>query len=74
MRTETETKRVNGKLSLYFNLCGVLKTNLFLKRFLMVQNFSKALRIRFIPFNLSSFEKDCWRFKRFRLALFKNHS
>jgi len=37
----------------------------------VVQNFSKALRIRFIPFNLSSLDKGCCRFERFRLALFK---
>jgi len=38
----------------------------------VVQNFSKALRIRFISFNLSSLDKGCCRFERFRLALFKN--
>jgi len=43
-----------------------------LKRFLVVQNFSKALRIGFISFELSSLEKSCLRFERFRLALFKN--
>jgi len=32
----------------------------------------KALRIEFISFNLSSLEKGCLRFERFRLALFKN--
>jgi len=30
-----------------------------LKRFLVVQNFSKALKIGFISFNLSSVEKGC---------------
>jgi len=44
-----------------------------LKRFLVVQNFSKALRIGFISFKSSSLEKGCLKFERFRLALFKNH-
>jgi len=30
-----------------------------LKRFLVIQNFSKALRIGFISFNLSSLDKGC---------------
>jgi len=38
---------------------------------MVVQNFSKALRIGFI-FNLSSLDKGCCRFERFHLALFKN--
>jgi len=45
---------------------------LYLKRFLVIQNFSTALEIEFISFNLSSLEKGCLRFERFRLALFKN--
>jgi len=32
---------------------------IYLKRFLMVQNLSKALRIGFISFNLSSLDKVC---------------
>jgi len=32
---------------------------LFLKMFLVVQNFSKALRIGFVSFNLSSLDKGC---------------
>jgi len=47
--------------------------NFQLKRFLVVQNISKVLRIGFISFNLSSLDKGCCRFKHFRLALFKNH-
>jgi len=31
----------------------------YLKRFLMVQNFSEALKIGFISFHLSSLEKGC---------------
>jgi len=38
-----------------------------------MHNFSKALKIGFISFNLSSLKKSCWRFERFHLALFKNH-
>jgi len=34
--------------------------------------FSKALRIGFISFNLSSLEKGCLRFELLRLELFKN--
>jgi len=30
----------------------------------VVQNFSKALRIRFISFNLSTLDKGCWRFDK----------
>jgi len=45
----------------------------FWKRFLVIQNFSKALRIGFISFNLSSLDKGYCRFESFRLALFKNH-
>jgi len=30
-----------------------------LKRFLVVQNFSKTLRIGFTSFNMSSLDKDC---------------
>jgi len=60
-------------------ICNLLRisTNLAilvsrLKRIFVVQNFSKALRIGFISFNLSSLDKGCCRFEHFRLALFKN--
>jgi len=43
-----------------------------MQRFLVVQNFSKALRIEFIYFYLSSLDKGYCSFERFRLALFKN--
>jgi len=37
-----------------------------------MMSFNKALRIGFISFNLSSLDKGCCRFERFRTALFKN--
>jgi len=55
----------------FFEKFPIVKIS-YLKRFLMVQNFSKALRIGFISFNLISLEKGCLRFERFRVALFKN--
>jgi len=62
-------KRITVMLAVAFDLHQGAKN---LKRFLVVQNFSKALRIRFISFNLSGTDKGCLRFERFRLALFKN--
>jgi len=49
------------------------KNNTFLglKRFLVVQNFSKALRIEFISYNLSSLDKGCCRFERFPSSTFQ---
>jgi len=44
------------------------------KMFLVVQNFSKALKIGFISFDLSiALKKAVVRLKTFPLALFKNH-
>jgi len=54
-------------------LVKIFFKNTNLKRFSVVQNFSKALKIGFISFNLISLEKSCWRFEGFRLVLFKNH-